>query len=134
VTSPLVRAIVLLSTALWHALAAWHFVVTPARTLARTTRERPVSALAAELFRFLGGLNLACVVLAVGAALSPGAQALAAGALATANLTQLLQDLRVRRLGLARGPMFATILAGDALFTLANALLLAELLSRRSGP
>jgi hypothetical protein len=118
-------AIVFVSTAVWHGLATWHFVIYPGRTLARTTHERPVSVLASELFRFLGGLNLACLVLAIGAALSRGAQPLAAGVLATANLTQALQDLRVRHLGLARGPMFVTILAGDVLFTLLNALVLA---------
>jgi hypothetical protein len=127
------NAIVLLSTAVWHGLATWHFVVTPERTLARTTRERPISVLATELFRFLGGLNLACVVLAVGAVFSPSAQALAAGVLATANLTQMLQDLRVRRMGIAKGPMFLTILAGDALFTLANSLVLVGALWGRTG-
>ncbi len=125
--------LVFLSTALWHALAAWHFAVTPARTLARTTSERPVSVLTAELFRFLGGLNLACVVLAVGAVLFPGAEALTAAVLATANLTQMLQDLRVKRMGLAKGPMFTTILVGDALFTLANAAVLAGAAWARRG-
>ena len=112
---------VLLLTAVWHALAAWHFTLTPERTLARTTRERPVSTLGSELFRFLGGVNAALVVLAVAAAFgSHDARALAALVLCVANASQLLQDLRVRRLGLAAGPMFTQILIGDALFTLAN--------------
>jgi hypothetical protein len=112
---------VLVLTAVWHALAAWHFTVTPERTLARTTRERPVSTLGSELFRFLGGVNAALVVLAVAAAFgSADTRALAALVLCVANASQLLQDLRVRRLGLAAGPMFTQILIGDALFTLAN--------------
>ncbi|MBX3466563.1 MAG: hypothetical protein KF878_06655 [Planctomycetes bacterium] len=104
--------------AVWHGLATWHFGVTPARTLARATSERPVSAIATELFRFLAGLNAALVVLAA-AALFAGHEArlLALLTLAAANLSQLVLDLRVRRLGLARGPMFARILVGDALFT-----------------
>jgi hypothetical protein len=41
-------------------------------------------------------------------------------ALAVANLSQFLVDVRVRRLGLAHGAMFLQILIGDAVFTLAN--------------
>ena len=52
-------------TAVWHAHAFWHFTVTPGRTLGRTTRERPISPIAIELFRFLGALNAAFVVLGV---------------------------------------------------------------------
>src|SRR5204862_456106 len=61
------RRIVLAATAMWHLLAAWHFTLYPARTLARTTRERPVQPLATELFRFLGGLNAALVLLGAAA-------------------------------------------------------------------
>ena len=53
--------VVLLATAACHAAAAWHFTLFPERTLARTTDERPVSPLAAELFRFLGGMNVGLV-------------------------------------------------------------------------
>lgn len=113
-------ALILALTALWHALAAWHFTVTPHRTLARTTAERPVSPLTAELFRFLGGMNVAAVVLAVAAVLQADIRTVAALTLAVANGSQLLQDLRVRRLGLARGPFFLQILVGDAVFTAAN--------------
>ena len=56
------HAVVLALTALWHAAAAWHFTVHPHRTLARTTRERPVNPLTAELFRFLGAQTLAHIV------------------------------------------------------------------------
>lgn len=110
--------VVLALAALWHALAAWHFALFPGRTLARTTRERPVNPIAAELFRFLGGLNLALVGLGVGACFAPReAQVLAAACLSLANLTQFVQDLRVRRADLARGPFFLQILVGDGLFT-----------------
>lgn len=114
-------AIILLLTALWHALAFWHFTFFPERTLARTTNERPINTIAAELFRFLGGINLALVVLALfSLALSPAERWPAFLSLATANLSQLLVDLRVKRLRLARGPFFTQILWGDALFTAAN--------------
>lgn len=115
-------AIVLVLTALWHFLAFWHFTFYPERTLARTTRERPVHVVSAELFRFLGGINAALVVLALATlALDGPARWPAFAALAVANLSQLVVDLRVKRLGLAHGSFFAQILAGDALFTLANA-------------
>src|SRR5688572_19662180 len=102
---------VLLATAAWHGLAAWHFGLKPERTLARTTAERPISPAAIELLRFLAGLNLALVVLALGACVTPGpAQRLAAVVLAVANASQAAIDVRVQRRGLARGPMFRQIL------------------------
>lgn len=109
-------------SAVWHALAAYHFTLFPGRTLARATSERPVNLIAVELFRFLGSLNVALVVLGA-AALWTGAEAraLALLTLAAANLSQLVIDLRVRRLGVARGPFFMQILVGDALFTALNA-------------
>jgi hypothetical protein len=75
-----------------------------------------------ELFRFVAGLNLALVVLALGAAVAaePGTRRLAAVVLAVANASQFAQDVRVARMGLAHGPMFRAILWGDLLFTLAN--------------
>ncbi|MCO5167376.1 MAG: hypothetical protein M9894_13585 [Planctomycetes bacterium] len=111
-------SVILGLAAVWHGLATWHFGLTPARTLARATSERPVNVIAAELLRFLAGLNLALVVLAA-AALLAGREArlLALLTLAVANLSQLAIDLRVRRLGLARGAFFTRILVGDALFT-----------------
>lgn len=115
------HTIVLLTTALWHGLAVWHFVGFPARTLGRSTRERPISVIATELFRFLGGLNLALVVLALCAlALEPAARWPVFVALAVANLSQALQDVRVQRMGLARGRFFQQILVGDFVFTGAN--------------
>ena len=93
-----------------------------ARTLARTTAQRPVEVIPTELFRFLAGLNVALVVLAAVAAASsvPQVVQVAGITLAVANASQLAQDLRVARLGLIRGPMFRTILVGDAVFTVAN--------------
>jgi len=112
---------VLGATALWHFLAFWHFTFFPARTLARTTRERPVNVLAAELFRFLGGINLALVVLAVVSLMAPPGQRWPAFvALAVANLSQWAVDVRVQRPGLVHGPFFRQILAGDVVFTAAN--------------
>jgi len=123
-------SIVLVLTAAWHGLAAWHFCLYPARTLARTTSERPVNQLATELFRFLGGLNLALVV----AALASLALAVAARwpillGLLVANGSQLAVDLRVQRLSLVHGPFFRQILVGDALFTALNGAALAAVLA-----
>jgi hypothetical protein len=75
--------------------------------------------IAVELFRFLSGLNAALAALAIVAIALPGSRLGAAIALTIANGSQALQDLRVRRLGLARGAMFTQILVGDAIFTLA---------------
>jgi hypothetical protein len=113
--------VVFAATAVWHALAAWHFTLYPERTLKRTTAERPPNPFAVELFRFLGGLNLALSVLGVAACLSPPSTLPAAVALAIANGTQAAQDLRVQRKGIASGFFFRQILAGDIVFTLANA-------------
>ena len=113
--------IVLVLTALWHALATWHFAVTPARTLWRTTHERPISPVAIELFRFLGAMNIGFVVLALlAASLFPEGRRVACLVLVVANASQALVDLRVQRLGLARGPMFKQIFVGDVVFTVAN--------------
>lgn len=115
---------VLALTAVWHALAVWHFTLYAERSLARATRERPVNVLGAELFRFLGGINAALVLLAIGACFAgPEARALAATALCAANLSQLVQDVRVQRLGLASGAFFQQILVGDAVFAVANAII-----------
>lgn len=114
--------VVLVLTALWHGLAFWHFTFFPERTLARTTSERPVQVVAAELFRFLGAINASLVVLALATLWLPEAQRWPAlAALAVANLSQLVVDLRVKRLGLARGRFFLQVLVGDAVFTVANA-------------
>lgn len=114
----ILSTVVLVLTALWHLAAAWHFTLFPERTLARTTEERPVNRLAAELFRFLGGMNVGFVVLAlVACGLGPDARFVAAIALAVANASQAVQDVRVSRLGMARGPFFVQILVGDLLFT-----------------
>lgn len=119
-------ALILVLTALWHLLAFWHFALFPGRTLALTTRERPVSEVATELLRFLGGLNLAPVALALTSlAMAPAQRWTAFLALAVANASQLVVDLRVQRLGLARGPFFTQILVGDCFFTAANLLALA---------
>jgi hypothetical protein len=120
---------VLLATAVWHALAAWHFTLFPARTLARATSERPVQPIPTELFRFLGGLNLALVLLAALAAFAgPEGRRLAFATLALANLSQAIVDARIKRMGLAHGAFFLQIFVGDALFTAANAVgLLLEL-------
>lgn len=107
---------VLLLVAAWHAAGTWHFTVTPARSIARATAERPVNVVATELFRFLGGLNAALVVLALLAAWDPASRRAALLTLCVANATQLAQDVRVLRLGLARGPFLLQILAGDAAF------------------
>lgn len=117
---------ILLATALWHATAAWHFGVYPARTVARTTSQRPVNVLTVELFRFLAGLNVALMVLAVAAVFMDPAQRWPVYlSLCVANASQYLADLRMRRLQLVHGPMFTQILWGDAFFTLANAYALA---------
>ncbi len=119
--------VILAATAAWHALAAWHFTLFPQRTLARTTEERPVNRNAAEVFRFLGALNVSLVVLGAAAcAMGPEARVLAAGTLAVANASQLAQDLRVWRLGMTRGPFFLQILVGDGLFTVLNLLVVAR--------
>jgi hypothetical protein len=126
-------SIVLVATAGWHALAAWHFGLFPERTLARTTEQRPVQALPSELFRFLAGLNASLVVLALAAtALGTEARALAALVLCVANATQFVQDLRVQSLRLARGPMFRTILVGDAIFAVVNLVVLGVLVFQPS--
>jgi len=115
--------IVLVLTALWHALATWHFMVTPTRTLGRTTHERPISPVATELFRFLGAMNIGFIVLALLAASAfPEGRRLAYVVLVVANASQAIVDARVQRLGLARGSMFKQIFLGDVVFTLANAL------------
>ncbi len=119
-------AVILACTAVWHALATWHFTFFPARTLARATSERPVNLVAAELFRFLGAMNVAFVVLAAAAIFAAvDARRLAHVTLIVANLSQLVIDVRVQRLGLARGAFFLQILAGDALFAALNGLALA---------
>ena len=113
---------VLALTAIWHLLAVWHFTFHPGRTNARATRARPVSVVGAELFRFLGGMNAALVVLAAGACFgSTDTVALAAATLCVANASQLAQDVRIARSGLASGVFFAQIVVGDAVFTVANA-------------
>ncbi len=85
-----------------------------------------MSVLGAELFRFLGGINFALVVLALASLRSlPSSRAPVFLALTVANLSQLLVDLRVRRLQLAHGGFFRQILVGDALFTALNAAALA---------
>lgn len=113
---------ILIGTALWHATAAWHFGLYPARTVARTTAERPVNVLTVELFRFLAGLNVALVVLALAAVLLDPAQRWPVYlSLCVANASQFLADRRMMRLQLVHGPMFTQILWGDAFFTLVNA-------------
>lgn len=117
---------ILISTALWHATAAWHFGLFPARTVARTTSERPVNVLTVELFRFLAGLNVSIVVLALAAVfLDPSQRWAVYLSLCVANASQFLADLRMRRLKLVHGAMFTQILWGDAFFTLANAFAMA---------
>ncbi len=120
---------ILALTALWHGLAFWHFALFPVRTLARTTHERPVSAVAAELLRFLGALNAGFSWLAIAAIWRPEARVVAFATLAVANLSQMIVDVRVQRLALAKGAMFRHIMFGDALFTFAN--LVACLLAAR---
>jgi len=122
--------VVLALTGVWHGLAAWHFGLYPERTLARSTDERPPHKLAAEVFRFLAGMNLAAAALAFGACFVPAAVPLAAASLSLANLTQYLGDRRVHRLGLARGPFFLQIYVGDAVFFVLNALVVAVALGR----
>lgn len=112
--------VILALTAVWHLLATWHFLITPARTLGRTTRERPISPIAIELFRFLGAMNVGFVLLAVLAIVLVEARLVAFIVLAVANLSQALVDIRVQKLRLAHGPMFQQILIGDLTFLVLN--------------
>src|SRR5688572_2420954 len=57
--------LVLVMTALWHAIAGVYFTFRPGFTIAIYTHERPVNRIAQELLRFLGALNWAVVLLAV---------------------------------------------------------------------
>jgi hypothetical protein len=117
----MLSALTLISTALWHGLAFWHFTFYPERTLARTTAERPISPIAVELFRFLGAINVSLVVLPLVALALPGSTRWVVHlSLAVANASQAIVDVRVQRLGLARGPMFMQILWGDTAFTSLN--------------
>jgi hypothetical protein len=117
-----VTSTILVLTALWHSAAFWHFAIHPKRTLARATRERPVSEVSAELFRFLGVINAGFVVLALASLALPVPERWPAFlALTVANLSQLVIDLRVKRLGLAHGGFFRQVMIGDALFTAVNA-------------
>ena len=86
----LLGTIVLVLTAVWHGLATWHFLITPARTLGRTTRERPISPIAVELFRFLGAMNTGFIALALLAAALPAARPVTFIVLAIANASQVV--------------------------------------------
>ncbi len=113
---------ILVPTSLWHAAAAWHFLLYPERPIRRSTRERPVNPIAIELFRFLGSLNGALVVFALLLIRLPASSAwIAFTGFSLANLSQAVIDARVARLGLAHGPMFRTIFWGDALICALNA-------------
>jgi hypothetical protein len=110
--------LILCAASLWHLAAAYHFTLFPGRTVARATSERPVSPIASELLRFLGGLNVALAALGIlAASIYPQARPAALLALAIGNLSQALLDVRVMKAGLAKGPFFAQILVGDLLFT-----------------
>lgn len=113
---------ILIATALWHFAAVLDSLFYPARTLARSTSERPVNRIAVELFRFLGGINVAFTVLALATLrLNGPARGPALLALSVANASQFLVDLRVKRLGLVHGTMFHQILVGgDGVFTVLN--------------
>jgi len=118
---------VLVATAAWHLLAAYHFTLFPERTLLRTTSERPPNAVARELLRFLGGLNLALAALGLLAAgCYPAGRVVALATLMIANLTQAVIDVRVLRAGFAKGRFFLQILIGDVGFTLLTLLALAR--------
>lgn len=108
-------------TALWHLLAAYHFALHPGRTIARYSHERPVSPVAAELIRFLGGLNLALAVLG-GASFAFPPAALWPFALCffVANLTQAVIDLQAHRKGLTRPAFLRDITLGDGIATALN--------------
>ena len=87
-----------LATALWHLLAAYHFILFPGRSLARISRERPVSPIAIEAVRFLGAINVAFCFLGVGACLvAPSAYWLVSLTLMLANLSQTLVDASVKQ-------------------------------------
>jgi hypothetical protein len=119
---------IFIATALWHLLAAYHFILYPARTLARISKERPVNSVAIEAVRFLGAINIAFVVLGVGGCfVEPGSCWLVALVLLCANLSQALVDMYAKRAGMASGPFFQQILIGDFVFAGANALCLFSL-------
>jgi hypothetical protein len=121
--------LIYLCTACWHLLAAYHFTLFPGRSLARISRERPVSPMAIEAVRFLGGINFAFFLLGVGACfVATSSYWLASLTLLFANLSQTLIDISVKNRGLAGGPFFARIFWGDVSFTLLNGLALAWLL------
>jgi len=112
----------LLSTATWHALAAYHFTCHPHRTLQRVLTDKSlVNASFVEMLRFLGGLNVCLAVLPLLALRWPRSRLWPVYfCLFLANLSQFLQDLRVHRLKLVKGKMFRQIMLGDAIFSLLN--------------
>jgi hypothetical protein len=117
--------LVFAATAVWHLLAAYHFILFPARTLARISRERPVSGVAQEAVRFLGAINVAFFVLGVGACwLSSDAYWLVSLVLMCANASQAIVDVYAKRAGIASGAFFQQILICDVLFSLLNGLCL----------
>ena len=115
-----------LATALWHTLAAYYFLFRPQRLLRSLTHEEPVSPVAVDVLRFLGGLNLGYVALAVWGAAQAPLVAWASWVLALANGSQFGLDLLAHHNGRWRRQLLRITL-GDGLFTLAHATNLAFL-------
>lgn len=113
-----------LVTALWHTAAAYYFLLRPGQVLRSLTNEAPVSPIATDVVRFLGGLNLGYAVVAGAGACHATPAAGASLVLALANGSQLALDLYAHRTGRwTRRLVSITLL--DGIFTLAYGVCLA---------
>ena len=116
-------------TALWHAAAAYFFIARTEGMLAVHTHERPVSPVAQDMMRFLGGINTGYAVLAVCGIRQTGvALAVISGTLAIANLSQFWFDVVAHRSGRWKKRL-RFITAGDGMFAVLQGVTTAWLLT-----
>jgi len=129
--------LVMLINASWHFLAGWHFLLFPYRTIGRyfrfsdDSKARSIDRCAAELMRFLGGLNFAiCLLAAVSLLVAVEPQWVMLSFFAAANFSQFAIDVYVHRAGLTNSAFLVQILGGDALVTVLNTACVLFLLSK----
>lgn len=104
----------------WHFLAFYYFTFYSGGILAKLFKERPISAQAIEVLKFLGAMNGAIVILGLAALFMGSSESrLIFLFFSMANLSQFIFDLRAHKNKIAR-PRLRIITFGDGLLFLVN--------------
>jgi hypothetical protein len=119
--------IIFISTAIWHFLAAYYFMVNPQNILKSHTFEENISPISVDILRFLGAINVGYFATGVIACFTVE-KFFYALILMLANLSQFIFDIFAHLSGRWKKRLLV-ITIGDGIFSLLHIILIVWILN-----